>query len=87
MHLSPRVLEMGGGEERSEGTLDKVAEKQRELGKVVRGLAGQVERLVEDGREVREALGRLEARGKEGRQGRAGARYRGGRGAEDTSKL
>ena len=56
----------------SEGTIDKVAEKQRELGAVVRGLASQLDLLLEETSELKDMIAKIETK-KVG----LGAKYKG----------
>jgi len=62
--ITSRLEERAEDGSGNEGTLDMIAERQKELRIALLGMEAQVERLLEEGRETQGALTRLEARGR-----------------------
>jgi len=62
--ITSRLEERAEDGSQNEGTLEMIAERQKELRVALLGMEAQVERLLEEGRETQGALTRLEARGR-----------------------
>ena len=58
-----------------DGTIDRIAENQRELGKIVRGLTNQLDLLVEETSELKDMVAKLETRDVKLKKG--GAKFHG----------
>jgi len=65
--ITSRLEERADDGSRSEGTLEMIAERQKELRNAVLGMEAQVERLLEEGKETQGALSRLEAKSRASR--------------------
>merc|ERR1711971_90757 len=78
--ITSRLEERADDGSRNEGTLEMIAERQKELRLALLGMEAQVERLLEEGRETQGALTRLEARGRTSRP----QKYQGANKDKDT---
>jgi len=65
----------GRDEGGDDGTLERIAENQRQLGKVVRGLGSQLEHLMEETSELKDMITKLEMR--DGKAKKGGAKFKG----------
>ena len=59
----------------TEGTMDMLADKQREMGKMVRGLASQLDLLMEETSELKDMIAKINTR--ENKSMKKGAKFQG----------
>merc|ERR1719347_363008 len=60
-----------------DGTLERIAENQKQLGKTVRGLTSQLEHLMEETSELKDMITKLETNDRKSKKGGVGAKFKG----------